>query len=230
MGPGRRRAVAAILGLMLAASLGQAQTTGTGTEAGAGAASAGAADAATGTTPGTTPGTGAPTVLAGDITTGTPVAAAQILTLDQDRLYSVSRFGKALEQTSADAVAALVAENHQIEADLTAEEKDLTDQRAKLTADAFKPLAEAFDAKVEGLRAAQEAKSKSVQDNRDAGRKRFFNAALPVLAELMRARGALAILNKNAVILSFDAIDMTDAAIAAIDAKLGDGSTAAASP
>lgn len=155
-----------------------------------------------------------------------PVAARpQILTLDQDRLYSASLFGQALEKASADAVAALVAENRQIEADLTAEEKALTDQRATLSAEAFAPLAEAFDAKVEGVRAAQEAKSKALTEARDAGRMRFFNAVLPILAEMMRQQGALAILNKNAVILSFDSIDATDAAIAAIDATLGDGST-----
>ena len=242
MGPRRWGAIAAILALTLAGGPGPAQTTGTDPTADAVSSDAAAGktpDAAADATPdATAPGTAdaataavpAAAAPAADITTGTPVTVLQILTLDQDRLYSNSLFGKALEKTTAGAVAALVAENHQIEADLTAEEKALTDQRAKLSADAFKPLAEAFDAKVEGLRAAQESKSKVVQENRDAGRKRFFNAALPVLAELMRQRGALAILNKNAVILSFDAIDTTDAAIVAIDAKLGDGSTIVSGP
>ena len=179
---------------------------------------------------GVSTGTAAQAVPAADIGAGSLVAGSQIITLDQDRLYEDSLFGRALEKASADAVTALVAENHKIEADLTTEEKALTDQRALLSPEAFKPLAEAFDAKVEGLRAAQEAKSKALQDNRDAGRKRFFNAALPVLAGLMRERGALAILNKNAVVLSFDSIDATDAAIAAIDAKLGDGSATISAP
>jgi Skp family chaperone for outer membrane proteins len=164
------------------------------------------------------------------ISTGLVGPPPQILTLDQDRLYSDSLFGKALEQASSDAVAALVAENRQIESDLTAEEKALTDQRATLSAEAFKPLAEAFDAKVEGVRAAQEAKSKALTEARDAGRKRFFNAVLPILAEMMRQEGALAILNKNAVILSFDSIDATNAAILAIDASLGDGSALSPAP
>ena len=156
-----------------------------------------------------------------------PVAVAatpSILTLDQDRLYAESRFGQALEKAAAEAAARLGAENRQIESDLAAEEKALTDRRATLSAEEFKPLAEAFDAKVERIRAEQEAKSKAVQDKRDAGRRAFFTAVLPVLAELMRQRGAQAILNKSAVILSFDSFDITDAAIQAIDAKLGDGS------
>lgn len=157
-------------------------------------------------------------------TTGAGVTAAPtILILDQDRLYAESLYGKALESQSADAVAKLAAENRQIEADLTAEEKDLTDRRAAMSASDFKPLAEAFDAKVEKLRAGQEAKAKALQDARDAGRKRFFQAAAPILAEVMRQRGALAILNKAAVILSFDSVDVTDAALQAIDAELGAG-------
>lgn len=166
-----------------------------------------------------------------DLSTGTLAnAGPPILTLDQDRLYSDSLFGKALEKGSADAVAALVAENHQIEADLTAEEKALTEQRTTMTAEAFKPLAEAFDAKVEQFRAQQEAKSKALQEARDEGRKRFFNAVLPILADMMRQQGAVAILNKNAVILSFDSIDATDKAIAAIDARLGEGSALIPAP
>ena len=169
-------------------------------------------------------GAGAQTVTAG------VTAAPTILTLDQDRLYAESRFGQALEKSSADAVARLAAENRQIEADLAAEEKALTEKRATLSAEEFKPLAEAFDAKVERIRAEQEAKSQAVQSTRDQGRKTFFQAVLPVLADLMRQRGALAILNKQAVILSFDAVDVTEAAIAAIDAKLGEGEPAAPGP
>ena len=200
----RAQATAAILGLILAGGMGQAQNISTGTPV--------------------------PAVPAAESGTGSLLAGPQIITLDQDRLYADSLFGRALEKASADAVAALVAENHKIEADLTTEEKALTDQRALLSAEAFKPLAEAFDVKVEGIRAAQEAKSKALQDSRDAGRKRFFNAALPVLAGLMRERGALAILNKNAVVLSFDSIDATDAAIAAINSTLGSGAGAVLAP
>lgn len=157
-------------------------------------------------------------------------AAPTILTLDQERLYRESRFGKAREKEAADAVALLAEENRKLAADLAAEEKSLTEERAKLTPEAFAPLAEAFDAKVERIRADQDAKSRAVQEKRDAGRKDFFQAAAPVLAELMRQRGALAILNKDAVFLAFDALDVTDAAIAAIDAKLGDGSAASGAP
>ena len=162
---------------------------------------------------------------AGAQTTVAPAAplAPQIATLDQDRLYGESRFGRALEAKSQAASQALAAENRRIEAELSAEETALTVKRQGLTPQAFEPLAAAFDAKVEKLRADQAAKVEALKAERDADRQAFFSAAVPVLADLMREMGAYAILNKQAVILSFDTIDMTDRAIAALDAKLGDG-------
>ena len=153
-----------------------------------------------------------------------PPPAAQILTLDKERLYSGSRFGQEITRTVEVEVAALTAENRRIDAGLEAEERDLTAKRPTMTAADFRVLADAFDEKVTALRAAQDAKSKALTRMRDDGRKRFFAAAVPILAALMRDMGALAILSNEAVILSFDSIDMTDAAITRLDAALGDGS------
>ena len=150
-------------------------------------------------------------------------APPQILTLDQDHLYAASKFGKALEAQALASTQLLAAENRKIEADLAAEEAALTDQRATVTPAAFQTLADAFDAKVEKIRADQEAKATALKTEREARRKQFFDAAVPVLADLMRQSGAYAILNHDAVVLSFDSIDVTDRAITALDAKLGDG-------
>lgn len=165
----------------------------------------------------TAPDTASPTV-------GTPVP--QIATLDQDRLYVSSAFGKALEAKALAASQALAAENRRIEAELSAEENALTEQRATMSAAAFEPLAKAFDEKVEKRRADQAAKVEALKAERDADRKAFFQAAVPILVDLMQQMGASAVLDKQAVILSFDTIDMTDRAIAALDARLGDGSKA----
>ncbi len=170
------------------------------------------------------------TTLAAPVATAQQAAAPQILTLDQDRLYGGSLYGKALEAKSLAATQALAAENRKIEADLAAEEARLTTQRPTLSAAAFSNLADAFDAKVVKIRAEQEAKAKQMTADRDAGRKQFFDAAVPILAEVMRELGAYAILNHDAVVLSFDSIDVTDRAIAALDARLGDGTAPAPEP
>ena len=156
--------------------------------------------------------------------------APQILTLDQDRLYSASRYGQALEAKSLAATQDLAVENRKIEADLSAEEAALTTQRQAVPAEEFVRLASDFDARVEKIRAEQEAKASQLTKDRDAGRKQFFDAAVPLLAELMQKSGAYAILNRSSVVLSFDSIDVTDRAIAALDARLGDGSTPPAMP
>ena len=118
-----------------------------------------------------------------------------------------------------------MAENREIFAALEAEEKDLTARRATTPAAEFTALAAAFDAKAEGIRAAQDAKGLEIARQRTDDRRRFYDVALPVLAKLMTELGAVAILDKQAVILSYDKIDMTDRAIARVDAVLGDGTT-----
>ncbi len=155
----------------------------------------------------------------------TAAPASQILTLDQDRLYAESLYGKALEARLSASTQALAAENRKMEADLAAEEADLTQKRPTMAANAFQTLADAFDAKVEQVRADQAAKIEAMKTQREEGRKAFFQAALPVLAKLMQQMGAFAILNRSAVVVVFDSIDVTDRAIAAVDESLGDGST-----
>jgi hypothetical protein len=51
----------------------------------------------------------------------------------------------------------------------------------------------------------------------------FLQASAPVLAQILQERGAVAILDRSAIILSFDRADVTDLAIARIDAVLADG-------
>ncbi|MGV8987435.1 MAG: OmpH family outer membrane protein [Cypionkella sp.] len=162
--------------------------------------------------------------VAAPVAAQTDPVAAQILTLDQDRFYMDSQYGKALEARALAANQALAAENRRIETDLAVEEADLTQKRATMTAAEFQGLADAFDAKVEKLRSDQSGKVDALKAQREAGRKTFFQAAVPVLADMMRQMGAYAILNRDAVVLSFDAIDVTDRAIKAVDAKVGDGS------
>ena len=87
----------------------------------------------------------------------------------------------------------------------------------------FIGLTDDFDSRVEGLRTAQETKARDLARRRDEARQKFFEAAVPVLGELMGEQGAVAIVDRSALILSFDRIDVTDEAITRIDEVLGDG-------
>jgi Skp family chaperone for outer membrane proteins len=162
-------------------------------------------------------------------TTGTgpelsvPHVQSPILTINPDRLYANSAFGKAALQRQQAAEAALAAENQRIDAALAAEEEALTARRATLPVDEFRVLAADFDTKVERMRSDQDAKFRLLTERRDADRKRFLDIAVPVLGRLMGELGAVAIVDKNTIFLAFDRIDVTDTAIARIDAELGDG-------
>ena len=176
------------------------------------------------TTPADTP---APTIPAPTIPAPTDLAApaTPIVTLDREKLFSGTMFGKSVTAAIEAEAAVLSAENRKIDTDLEAEERSLTDRRAGMSPEDFRVLADTFDQKVTVLRAAQDEKSRSLAKLRDDERKRFFEASIAILGQLMREIGAFAILSNDAVILSFDRIDITDEAIARMDQVLGDGSS-----
>lgn len=144
-----------------------------------------------------------------------------VLTLDQDRMYAGSDFGKRVQEELQAQSAKLSQENRRIEAALEEEERRLTEERPEMDPAAFQELAKDFDERVTGIRRAQAAKSDSIRRTSEAERARFFEAAFPVLLELVEETGAVAILNNAAVIFSVRQIDITDAAIARINAAIG---------
>jgi Skp family chaperone for outer membrane proteins len=146
--------------------------------------------------------------------------ASSILTLDQERLFLESEFGRAAIERERVASQELEDENRRIEAELVAEEQALTEARATLAAEEFTARADAFDAKVERIRTEQDAKASRLTEGREADRKAFLEVAVPILGEILGDRGAAAILDKGQVILSLSAIDITDEAIARVNAAL----------
>ena len=153
-----------------------------------------------------------------------------VLVVNQDVLFAQSAFGRSAQARLEAESSALVAENRVIEAALETEERDLTDRRATLPPDEFRALAEAFNVKVEAIRKAQDAKSRSISRARDADRQRFFAAALPVLADILRENGAVLVLDQSQVVLSLDRIDITTQAIARLDAAIGTGALSGEAP
>ena len=164
---------------------------------------------------------------------GAPVRTAEpspqgfpIAVLNQERLLSQSLYGQRIQREVEAAGLALSQENRRIETRLTEEELRLTEQRATMSAEDFRPLAEDFDTRVEGIRAAQEAKSRALQAQAEAAQAQFFEQAFPVLIGLLRERGAAVLMDNRAVLLSVEGADITDEAIALVDAEIGAGGDA----
>lgn len=150
-------------------------------------------------------------------------APLAVATLDQEALFLDSAFGRRVTRELERDRDALSAENRAIEADLIDEERALIDRRAELPPAEFAPLAEAFDTKVERIRMEQDRKGRALQLQFEEARQRFLSEIGPVLTDLLRARGAQVLLDRAAVLIAVEGVDITAAAIAAIDARLGDG-------
>jgi Skp family chaperone for outer membrane proteins len=150
---------------------------------------------------------------------------AGVLVLNQERLLSNSQFGQRIQEELETVSAALAAENRRIEGELTQEELDLTERRATLPPDEFRALADAFDARVEEIRATQEAKARDLTRQAEAMRAQFFERVAPILLDIVRRRGAAVLMDSRAVLLSAEQVDITDAALAAIDETIGRGGT-----
>lgn len=146
-----------------------------------------------------------------------------VLTIDRDALFAQTEFGQRVSEDLERESNALAEETRKIEAALEEEERSLTAKRQTLTPEEFRALADAFDEKVVSLRTDRDtAQNNFVQRYEDAQRS-FFQEIGPVLGQMMQQRGAVVILDKRSVLLSVNAIDVTDAAITRINATLGDG-------
>lgn len=146
-----------------------------------------------------------------------------VLTIDTERLYEQSDFGKATEQSFGELRGQLIAENQRLETALTEEEQALVQQRQTMTAAEFRPLADAFDEKVQTIRNAQDEKLRALGDQRESARQTFFQQAIPVIAAILEDRGGTMVLDRRNVILSADAIDITLDVIARLNADYAAG-------
>lgn len=163
---------------------------------------------------------------AAQMSLGEPVATAgPILTLDQNRLYADSRYGRQT-QAAIDAEAkALAAENRRLEAALEAEEAALAERRPGLPAAEFQTLARAFDAKVKEIRRARDARARDLSMRQEQSQQAFVEKVVPILNQIRTEMGAELILDRALVIWSSPSIDITDLAIERIDRTLPDTGT-----
>jgi Skp family chaperone for outer membrane proteins len=149
----------------------------------------------------------------------TEPALSSVVTLDLERLFRESAFGRGVLAEIEARQLAQLEENRLLKQSLEAEERDLTSRRAGMTAAAFAPLATAFDQKAEGVRKAQAEKERALGEAANRERQRFFDAATPVLRALMRDRGAQAIIDGRVIILDPSGIDITAEAVVRMDAE-----------
>lgn len=158
------------------------------------------------------------------------VNGSQILTLDQERFFNQSAFGKRVLREIEARSFVLAAENRKIEAELTAEELDLTEQRKTLLPADFRALADAFDKRVELIRTGQAQKAGELNSWAESEQNRFVKTAYPSLLDLAKELGALVIIDQRTTIITSGKIDVTDQAIFRADQVIGDGTAELSEP
>ncbi|WP_051692575.1 OmpH family outer membrane protein [Thioclava pacifica] len=146
-----------------------------------------------------------------------------VLTLDWERLYTESLWGKRVAKEIDAASASLRQENNRIAGQLEAEERDLTTQRASMAPADFQKAAEAFDKRATEIRAAQKAKADAIQSQLNAERQAFISAAMPLIDEVLAARGAAVVLDSRVIIRGLASADITAALAQRVDTEIGDG-------
>lgn len=151
------------------------------------------------------------------------VVQNDIIVMDTDRLFEESELGQQMIADYNEDREALIARNREIEAELKAEEQALTAKRGEVSAEEFRKLADAFDQKVQGFRERTERKARDLERSRERAPVEFMRRIEPILVELMDDAGADIIITKRQVLLASDVIDVTEIAIARVDAAYEGG-------
>lgn len=145
---------------------------------------------------------------------------SSFLFVNQERLLTASRTGRALLDAEEAATQALREEARAIDAAFEARERELAQKRAELAPEDFRLLADAFDAEVVEARRLQDERSAALAQELDQRRRQFFGQIAPLLVAVMERHGAKAIFDENSILLSDQTINITDDVILAIDANL----------
>ena len=158
---------------------------------------------------------------------GAPAGSAvlPVITLDQDMLDLNSKWGQRVQADLERQGREIAAENDRLEKQFADEERELTQLRATLPPEEFRTRADAFDTRVVEVRRERANAARELQSRANEERGAFFRAALPVLAAMMRERGAVAVLDRNSVFVAAESIDVTEALIQRLDASIGTGPT-----
>lgn len=152
--------------------------------------------------------------------------AVAIMTIDQNAVFLRSDWGKRATTTTETRMRQINAENERLVSQFAAEEQELTLLRTTLPPDEFRARADEFDQRVSQARRDTENLNSRFEAEFQAERAAFFRAALPVLARIMRERGALVVLDQSAIFVAAQSVDVTEDLIQRVNAEVGAGPAA----
>tara|TARA_R110002020_G_scaffold36409_16_gene109427 strand:- start:1349 stop:1972 length:624 start_codon:yes stop_codon:yes gene_type:complete len=146
-----------------------------------------------------------------------------VLTVRSEQVFLRSAYGQRIESDYKSVLDVVATENRRIEAELTAEEQDLTRKRDTMEHAEFSALAQEFDTKVREIRRERDMALAGANQTYEASRAQFWEDVRPVMVSVLADSGAAVMVERQSVIASADAIDVTDDVVARIDEVLGEG-------
>ncbi|TWI32790.1 periplasmic chaperone for outer membrane proteins Skp [Paracoccus sulfuroxidans] len=150
-------------------------------------------------------------------------AATAIMTINRDELFMNSAWGKRAQVEIEARRTEIEAENDRLADLLATEEQELTGLRQTLPPEEFRKRADEFDKRVIEVRRERDVVVRELQSQADEERTAFFRGLLPVLTQLMDERGAVAVLDQQAIFVAAESINVTDELIRRVDIALGAG-------
>lgn len=142
-----------------------------------------------------------------------------VLVIDTGRLFAESAYANQLNDEIELVALQIRDENQQIVAELVAEEQSLTELRPSMSPEDFRAAADAFDQKAQEIRAERDAKEVELEEARRDLRVRFLSEVRSVVGQLMVERGGAIVLDSRSTYVFVTAIDITEEAIARVDAN-----------
>jgi Skp family chaperone for outer membrane proteins len=146
------------------------------------------------------------------------------LIINQERLLTDSKSGQEILAEEERQRDALRGEARALDASFEAEERRLTEERPNLAGEEFRKLSDAFDARVVEARRQQDERASALAQEFDQRRRAFYARVAPILVMLMDRYQAKAIFDETSVLLADQSLNITEAAIAEIDARAAEPS------
>lgn len=146
-----------------------------------------------------------------------------IMTIDQDRLFTGSAWGRRVQNDLVTTGRDLADENERLLQQFSREEEELTRLRDTLSAEDFRARADEFDRRVVEVRRERDSAKQRLEQLAQEERDAFYNAVMPILAQMMQERHAVVVLDQRMVLVRAQAIDVTDDLIKRLDSEAGEG-------
>lgn len=153
-----------------------------------------------------------------------------IMTIDRDRLFAGTAWGRRIQADLARQGDDLSKENERLLQQFSREEEELTRLRDTLPPEEFRIRADEFDQKVVEIRHQRDTALQELQQIPQREREAFYAQIMPILAKLMQERQVVVVLDQRLVLIQAQSIDVTDELIARVDAEFGEGPGLAVAP